>query len=430
MQKLVVNPGVTEGVIKAPPSKSYTHRALALALLSNGESEVINPLISGDTSATIEACREFGAYIVERRESVVLKGKDILDVPENVIDAKNSGTTLRIFTAISSLTAKGYTVLTGSRSLRKRPMAPLINSLNHLGVNAWTTKMNGYPPVIVEGGGIKGGKTGIRGDISSQFITALILASTKAKGDVEINVQGQMVSEPYIDMTIHMLREFNGELKRNGKKIFIPGDQELKGAKVEIPGDFSSASFILAAAALTRSKVKVKGLNFDFPQADMKIPGYLKEMGQKIRVNKENGWIEIQGCELQPGYFNLKETPDLLPVLAVLASKAKGKTVLEGVKHTRYKESNRLLCIAKELLKLGVKVQVEEDRLTVEGRGGLKGGLFESHGDHRLFMAFTVLALSLKTRSIINGPFTHRDSYPDFLTDLIKLKADLKEIVD
>ena len=430
MDRLYIAPSVISGKVNAPPSKSYTHRVYAISLITSGDSTIKNPLISSDTQATLRACKQFGAEIIEEKENCILISGGKLCLPDDVVNAENSGTTLRLFTAISSLAPPGYVILSGDESLRRRPMQPLLDDHRMLGVECWSSRGNGYAPIIVKSGGLKGGEAIIRGDISSQFISALLIASTKAKEYTKIMIEGEPVSKRYIDATIEMLGRYGYRIEREGYSLFeVSPSQEGRPISFKVPGDFSSASFILAGACLTRSRVEVRNVDLNLPQADSVILDILREFDVKVIV--QNDKIVVEGSEPSTcnRVFSLRDSPDLLPIVAVMAAKTPSLTVIKNVKHARFKESDRISSVAVELMKLGVDVEVFEDGMKIKGREELEGNIeLDAHNDHRLFMAFTVLAASTKKGCIINGLRWVGVSYPNFLKDLEKLNVSFKEI--
>ncbi|MEM3651147.1 MAG: 3-phosphoshikimate 1-carboxyvinyltransferase, partial [Candidatus Jordarchaeaceae archaeon] len=370
---LVVNGGGSlQGAVSAPPSKSYTHRAFIISTLAEGKSEIFEPLISRDTLASIRACEALGAVIERRGEKVwCVSGSPSPKTPEDVINVDNSGTTIRIMTAVSSL-APGFTVLTGDASIRQRPMGPLIKSLGDLGVRCFSTKGDDKPPIVVEGGGIKGGKTNIPGHISSQFISALLIACPLAKNETRISFTSELKSEPYLEMTMEVLSLFKGNIKYlPNMGVVIPPKQTYSPASVRIPGDFSSAAFILSAAAITDSDVKIHNLDMGSKQGDKKIVDILIKMGAEVELG-ENYVRIIGGHKLKGISFDCGNNPDLLPILAVLGSVAEGKTDIFNAQHVRYKESDRVSAMAKELSKMGIRIDEKIDGLTIHG-GKLKG---------------------------------------------------------
>ena len=419
-----VQPSVLEGRVEAPPSKSYTHRAIAVSMMTRGRSRILHPLISDDTLASIRAAELLGADITRHPESLEVSG-GAFRVPEDVIDVGNSGTTLRFFTAIAGHTPRGYTVLTGDESIRRRPMAPLLKALGMLGVECWSTRMNGLAPIVVRGGGVRGGRATIEGGVSSQFISALLIASPRSEGWVEVEVEGEPVSRPYIDATITVMEGFGFRVEREGYRWFrVEGGQEGRATEFRVPGDYSSASFLLAAAHLTCGDVSVGNLDPHLPQADMRILEVIREFGGV--VEEAGRLVRVRGAEAEPRNLeiSLRDSPDLLPVTAMLAAKNPGETLISGVEHAHYKETDRVRAVAEELGKLGVWVEERVDGLLIRGRREIEGGVeLDPHGDHRLFMALTVLSLATRRGCVVKGEEWASVSYPQFLQHLRLLGA-------
>ena len=415
------------GEVMVPPSKSYTHRAVILASLSEGVSRIFNPLFSRDTLATVRACKAFGVPIMEKRgeeegeKFLEVCGSGNVETPDDVINVENSGTTLRIITAIAGL-SPGATVLTGDDSIRKRPMQPLLDALQQLGVKAWSTRGNGLAPIVVEGGGFKGGNVAIRGDVSSQFITALLLVAPLGESDCKIKILGEVVSGPYVEITLEMLDLFGVKVEKKDEGFFIPAPQRYKAVDFYIPGDFSSAAFLIAAAAVTESKVKLLGLRTDSVQGDARIVNIVREMGVKISDYEDGIIVEGKG-ELKGVEVNCRDTPDLVPVLASLGACASGVMVLEGAEHARVKESDRIHGPAVELAKMGVKIEEKKDGMVIYGgEAEIKGGVMvESYGDHRMAMALSVAALKARYPVEIKDAECVNVSYPRFWNDLERL---------
>ncbi len=420
---LAVKPSTIEGVVEAPPSKSYTHRAVALASLTEEKSIIRKPLISRDTRATIKASKMLGVETSLKQDILTVKGLRTFRCPNDVINVENSGTTLRIYTGLSAYVEEGYTVLTGDESIRRRPIGPLLKSLKDLGVECWTTRVSGTAPIIVKGGGVVGGETSIKGSESSQYITSLLLTGLNASKHVMVSVEDELVSKPYVEATLKMADLFGANIVREGFEHFIIIPQNLHGTDFTVPGDFGSAAFIIAAAHLTGGRVKITNLDTSMPQADSLILDVAKILGSKVKV--VNGWIEVEGrFEEVEADFRLTDSPDLLPVVAVMAVLNNGVVRLHGVAHARLKESDRIAAVATELRKLGAEVVEQKDGLIIKGVRNIEGGvILDSHNDHRLFMAFTVLGLALKKGLKIVGEESVDVSYPSFVQDLKKLGA-------
>lgn len=412
------------GSVICPPSKSYTHRAVAISSLSPGESAVKNPLLARDTVATINACRTLGSELHDNG-FIRINGRSSFSAGEREINAENSGTTIRIATVMSALVESGKTVLTGDESLRKRPMQPLLDALKPLGVEC-RSLASGTPPVVVKGGGIHGGYAKIMGDVSSQFISGLLISCIYARKDVEIEVTGEQVSKPYIDATLATMKRFGARVENEHYTHYYINPQQYKPARFEVPSDFSSAAMMLAAGAVA-GDITVRGLNFDLPQADSKIVDILHDMGASVKLDSANGTVSITAPEkLEGDTFNLNNTPDLLPVVSVLALKAKSKVTIKGVAHTRVKETDRIANIAREFRKLGADIEEFEDGLSIRA-AELKSARLDAYNDHRLFMAFCIASL-LTERCVIDGLESVDVSYPNFVEDFGRLGASIQKI--
>lgn len=422
MVSIEVKRSIISGTIRCPPSKSYTHRAIAIASLAKGESTITNALLARDTLATVNACKTLGSQLSVTDKKVTVSGRNKFDAGVREINAENSGTTIRIMIAMSALVEDGRTTLTGDESLRKRPMQPLLDALKKLGVDCTST--NGMPPVVVKGGGIRGGSTEIHGDVSSQYISALLISCIYADKEVEISIQGEQVSKPYIDATLATMERFGVKAENNYYSNYKIKCQEYKPAKFDVPSDFSSAAMMLAAGALA-GNITVEGLNFELPQADAKIVDILHDMGVHIKMDRSKGTVSVEAPEkLEGDRFNLRNTPDLLPVVSVLALKAKKKVTINGVAHARVKETDRIANIARELKKLGAEVEEFDDGLSIQVTDKLKNAKLDAYNDHRLFMAFSIASL-LTDKCVVDGLESVDVSYPTFVDDLRRLGADI-----
>jgi 3-phosphoshikimate 1-carboxyvinyltransferase len=431
MVKISIQRSQLSGKARCPSSKSYTHRAVFIAALSDGESCIHDPLISRDTLSTINACGALGSQILHEESKLLIKGTP-LKAPETIIDAGNSGTTIRIATSVCSLVDSGYSVLTGDSSLRKRPMGPLLNSLKKLGVDCFSTKLDGTAPIVVRGGGLKGGNVTVNGSISSQFLSSLLIAAVRANGDVSIGVEGDQVSRPYILSTIATMEKFGVEVDRdNDLRNFNVKGGAYHPSVFRVPSDLSSASMLVAAGILvSKDKIQLSGLNFDLPQGDSKIFSIVEQMNGKISLDTNKGELFIEESEiLDGGEFDLKDSPDLLPVVSILAFKARGTVVIRGISHARYKETDRVKNITSELRKLGATVSETYDSISIRRPAIIKNASLESFDDHRLFMALAIASL-LTNHSTLNGAESVDVSYPNFLEDLRRLGANISVCSD
>ena len=416
------------GTVNAPPSKSYTHRAVICASLGDGVSKIVNPLNSEDCLSSVNGCISLGANIDIGEDTWVVEGNyNSPKTPDNVIDVKNSGTTLRILTGISSQIPKGYAILTGDESIRRRPMGPLLDALNQLGITAFSSKMDGTPPVVVKGGKIKSNVVKIRGDISSQFITSLMMTLPFSQEDSEIVLTTPLKSAPYLDITMDVLERFGIKVVKDNEgygRFLVEGNQRYKPCNYTVEGDYSSASYIIAAGVLLNSEIVIKNLFKNSKQGDKRIVSILREMGAHIKVKEDR--LIIEGpYHLEGISIDVKDIPDLVPTIAVLGCFAEGRTEIYNGEHVRFKECDRLHACAVELGKMGAKIREKPDGLVIEGVGKLKGAKLNTYGDHRLVMAFTVAGLLAEGRTIIEGEESVKVSFPDFISVMRSLGANL-----
>ncbi|PTD93870.1 3-phosphoshikimate 1-carboxyvinyltransferase [archaeon SCG-AAA382B04] len=419
MKVLIREDGVSGGEIKAPPSKSYSHRALFVAALSSEASKIHYPLMSKDIKSSIRGLRVLGAKFDIKEDLVKVKGfGNNPQVPNNVIDLGNSGTSLRFLIGISSLLDKGACVLTGDESLRDRPNQILLDAINSLGANSFSTKEDGTPPIVVKGR-IKGGKVEIKADVSSQFISSLLLTLPKCEKDSKITPTTQIKSEPYTNMTINVLREADIEILDRYK---IPGNQTYKALDYEVPGDFSSSSNILVLGALS-APTEVSNLDLESEQADYKILKILENAGAKVKKQTEK--IRVEKRELRPFSIDLSNNPDLFPILSVLGSFIEGKVVLKNISHIRYKETDRVSVMKKELNKMGIDVEVRDEDFIINDSNP-KGTYLDGHNDHRIVMALTIAALNANGESKITDGESVMVSYPNFFEHIQELGGEIQ----
>ena len=405
-----------DGKITCPSNKSYTHRAIFMASLADGKSMIKNILKSGDTIATINACKNFGVEIKEEKNSLIIDSPNELKLQGNIIDAANSGTTIRIAAAISTL-ADTKIVLSGDQSLNKRPMQPLLKALESLGAKC--SSSNGTPPISILGK-IKGGKVKIPGNISSQFISALMIVAPKLENGMLLNIQGELVSKPYVDATIMAMKKFNVNVEAEiPYKKYIIHPQNYKSTTFAVPSDFSSLALLLSAAVLLGENLSIQMTMGDMPQADEAIIDILEKMGVVVTLDKNV--IKIKSPKkLDGGKFDLNDSPDLVPAVAILALKASKPIEIFNVKHVRYKETDRIAILARELAKLGIKVVEKKDGLVLKNSKNLIGADLNSENDHRLFMAFCIAGMYVGNCSV-SHPESVKISYPDFIQEMKRI---------
>lgn len=407
------------GTVCAPPSKSYTHRAVLITALSDS-GRVHRPLISADTRATISACKAFGAGVDLREDALEIQGvSGAPRTPENVIDVLNSGTTLRFMSAVAALTDGA--VLTGDSSIRSRPNGPLLRALNELGAEAFSIRGNDRAPLVIRGR-LRGGSTSLDGSVSSQFLSALLIACPLSGGDTTISIKGELKSRPYAEMTLDILRKAGAEIHADGNVFRMHGGQRYMLQEYMVPGDFSSASYPLAAAALAGSAT-VKGL-FPSRQGDSAIVGILREMGADISWDVERGEVRVSGADLRGTEIDASQTPDLVPTLAVLGAVARGHTVITNAEHVRHKETDRIHAMAVELKKMGAEIRERPDGLEIDG-GKLHGADLHGYHDHRIVMALTLAGIVAGDTRIDTAESVDV-SYPGFFEDMRRLGANVR----
>jgi len=463
-----IEPSTVRGTTAAPPSKSYTHRALLAAAYGDGV-RVVAPLVSADTRATARAVEAFGARVhpvddgggattadgatpseasSPDVETLAVDGRDgdpagddavpsdasalavegfegRPEVPADVVDCANSGTTLRLATATAGL-ASGGTVLTGDASLRSRPQGPLLAAAESLGGRARSTRRNGRAPLVVEGP-MAGGRVSIPGDVSSQFVTALLFAGARTTGGITVELDTPLKSAPYVAVTREVLADFGVETERTAAGFAVGGDQSYARARAyTVPGDFSSASYLLAAGAVAApERLHVEHL-YPGPQGDAAIVDVLDRMGAAIDWDRDAGRVAVEQSSLTGTTVDVGDTPDLLPTIAAVGAVADGETVIENVEHVRYKETDRVAAMATELEELGAAVTEREDSLTVHGgESDLVGAAVEGYHDHRVVMALAIAGLAADGTTTIPEADHVDVSYPDFFDALAGLGADV-----
>ncbi len=419
--KCKVTKSKISGQITCPPNKSYSHRAIFLASIAGKDSKVNNVLLSADTKATIEACKKFGAEIEIENSSIIIKNP--IDLGTNVpeIDTENSGTTIRIASGIASLYSEEIT-LTGDSSLQKRPMQPLLDALSSIGAQCSST--DGKPPIKIKGK-ISGGNVSIPGNFSSQFISALLICAPLTKNGINLNIEGNLVSKPYLDATIATMRKFGVSVQTliPYKKYNIT-PQIYKNTSFTVPIDFSSLALLLSAAVLNGEEITIKGNLGNLPQGDEVFIDILEQLGVTVVIDEEE--IKIESPEkLSGGRFDLSNSPDLLPPLAILALNSSSPIEIINVKHARLKETDRIAIISRELVKLGIKIEEKEDGLILESSNNLRGAELVSENDHRLFMAFCIAGMHVGDCTV-SDPDSVKVSYPNFIEEMTRIGAKIQ----
>ena len=406
--------------IRVPGSKSYTQRALVISSLAEGRSILRNALLSEDTEHLMQALGLLGAKFFSRAGDLIVTGTGGKISPSREpIYLGNNGTATRFLLSALCLGSGDYRV-TGTPRLCERPVKPLLNALRSLG-GRWTCEgKEGYLPLTIHGGGIRGGRVIFDDVESSQYISSLLISAPFASGDVEIQVRGLLSSRPYVDLTLQAMKEFGVRVETDGKNHFrVRSGQRYLGADYSVEGDASSASYFFLAAALCRGTVRVSPFNRDSLQGDGKFLHLLEKLG--CTVSSDESRVEVKGNPLPAGEFNfdMGDMPDMVPTLAVLSALRPGRTVIGNAAHLRIKESNRLEAMAKELAKTGIHAEEREDGLVIEG--GTPGGAeIETYSDHRIAMSFAMLGLAVPGIRI-GGADCVRKSFPGFWGELGKL---------
>ncbi len=408
------------GQIAAPPSKAQTHRALFTALFARGLTRIIHPLECDDTKATARAVTALGARI-SGSTILTVSSDGVLKQPRGIIDCGESGVTMRFMIPILSLIGD-ETVLKAEESLMQRPIEPLADALKQLNVSVSVKDRM----VTVSGGPAEGGIVTVRGDVSSQFISGLLLAGTLMKKGIELEVVTPLESRNYVLLTIETLRRHgvNVNVNREFSLFNVPGGQKPKPTTHEISGDYSSASYHLCAAAITGSSLTISNLSQTL-EPDSVIINLLSQMGAKTNVNGNS--VIVDGGKLKATNVDIRECPDLGPIIAVLACYADGTTRITGARRLRYKESDRLASMRSELVSMGGEVMETEDGLVLSGPATLTGGIAQSHNDHRIAMALSIAALGANREVRIQGAECVNKSYPSFFEDLRSIGVQVVE---
>ncbi|HCU37962.1 MAG TPA: 3-phosphoshikimate 1-carboxyvinyltransferase [Armatimonadetes bacterium] len=403
-----------------PASKSHTIRAAAIAALAEGRSTLVRPLASADTEAALRAVSALGARVEPRAEAVDILGVGGRPQAGGAIDVANSGTTLRVMSAVAALAA-GTTHLTGDEQIQSRPIGPLLEAITQLGAEAVCDRGNGCAPVTITGP-MRGGSCEIECR-TSQYLTALLIGCPLAPDDTHIDVT-LLNERPYVSLTLDWLDRQGIEYRHTDLMQFdIPGGQSYRPFERVVPADFSSATFFLCAAAVTGSEITLLGLDFDDPQGDKAVVEYLRRMGAQIDIDGLE--LTIRGGPLTGGHFDLNSTPDALPAMAVTACFAQGETVLANVPQARIKETDRIAVMALELGKMGARVDQLEDGLVVTG-SPLTGARVGGHGDHRVVMALAVAGLAAQGETTIDTAEAMAVTFPDFVELMRSLGAEMR----
>jgi 3-phosphoshikimate 1-carboxyvinyltransferase len=413
-----------ETTIRVPGSKSITNRALIMGALSDPTEgcELLGALQSEDTEIMIAALRDLGFSVKEEWEKsriLIKRGNHSRIIPAEKADlfVGNSGTSMRFLTALVSL-GQGNYHLDGVSRMRERPMADMLEALRQLGVEVCSERGDGYPPLVVYGG-FKGGKARISGNVSSQFLSGLLMAAPLAREDTWIQVDGDLVSRPYVDMTVQMMRDFGVQIDDHpDKHYFVNCNQSYRLRRYQVDPDATAASYFFAAAAILGGEIDALGLHFGTLQGDMRFINVLVEMG--CHLFKSPHMTSIKGWPLHGVDVDLNDMSDCVMTLAAVACFAEGPTTIRNVAHIRHKETDRLAALANELRKVGAEVNEFPDGLRITPRA-LHGAEIETYNDHRMAMSMALIGLKVPG-IVIKHPACVAKTYPGFFQDLEKLR--------
>ena len=420
--KLTTSESVLRGTVAIPGSKSHTIRALASAALAQGRSEIIAPLVSADTLATVDCYKKLGTEIDTGQDEIwyVQGTGGKVKVPENVIDVANSGTTLRIGVGSAALLDEGAAQFTGDEQIRSRPIGPLLESLNDLGAHCYSKHNNGMVPLVVEGT-LTGGETTIEA-VTSQYLTSLLINTPLAEKDSTIHVT-TLNEQPYVQMTLKYLDEHNISYENEDfQRFHVKGSQQYQAFSKRIAADFSSATFFFCAGAILDADIVLEGLDFQDPQGDKVVVDILRQMGADIQINGMQ--VNVKPGDLKGIDIDMNAIPDALPALSVVACFAQGRTRLYNVAQARLKETDRIGVMAAELAKLGAQVTEQEDGLTIE-RTSLHAADLQGHSDHRIVMALSLAGMALKGETTIDTAEAVNVTFPDYAKLMQSLGADI-----
>jgi 3-phosphoshikimate 1-carboxyvinyltransferase len=401
--------------VRIPGSKSITHRAIIAASLADGRSVLRDFLECEDTLYTINALREIGVQIDIKGNDLKVEGRGGEFGPGSIrkkIYLGNSGTSLRLFLSVAAL-CRGELLITGTKRMQARPVGPLVIALNRLGVDASCIEQDGFPPVLIRAKGIKGSKVSIRGNQSSQYLSSLLLSGPYADTDIEIEVRGKLVSRPYVDITINVMKEFGIRVERDHYDRFkISSGQRYRPKEFAIQGDASSASYFWAAAAVTGGRITTENINpHNTRQGDIRLLEVLEEMGCSIEEGLDR--VAVQGGNLSGIEADMGDLPDMVPTLAAVALFAGGKTIIRNVPHLRHKESDRLHAVALEWRRIGGRIEELPDGLIIHGGASLSGTVVFPHDDHRLAMSLAVVGLRVPDLEVRDQHCVNK-SFPAF----------------
>lgn len=398
--------------VYAPPSKAHTLRAIIIASLAKGKSIIRKPLLAGDQLNVIACLKKLGVEISQNADEIIVNGANGRYSPiADELNVGESGVGMNFLTSAACLSDRPI-VITGSKRITERPILEVVNGLRQLGAQIEYLEKEGFPPIKIAGGGIKGGHAQIKGAKSSQYFSSIVISAPYAENEVTLECIDTMTERPYLDISLQMMSAFGVTAENTDyKEINIPNDKKYSAQKMTIEGDYSSVSFFFLAAAITKAKVLVLSLNPDTKQGDKEFLSLIEKMGCDISTAGDG--ICVQGQGLAAIDQDMSNIPDLVPPMAVAAAFAKGTSRLSNIGHLRHKECDRLAVMASELGKMGVSAQCEQDSLIIEGNDHIHGADIDPHNDHRIAMSFAVAGLITGDQTIENEGCVAK-SFPDF----------------
>ena len=405
-----------DATINVPGSKSITQRALIAAALADGESTLLGPLESEDTRYTAAALEQMGVTVDKGKGKWIVQGNGgRIVTPEKEIFLGNNGTATRFLTSVAAL-GDGTFQITGDERMAERPILPLMQALQGWGVDIASMNSNGCPPLLIKANGLSGGKTILPEGKSSQYLSSLLLVGPYARKMAELDVEGKILSLPYVIMTLAVMEAFGIRVEANeALSSYVIPRGKYNAGEYAIEGDASNASYFYAAAAVTGGEVTVPNVPVPSLQGDAVFVALLARMG--CQINKTGEGLTVSGPkELKGITIDMGDMPDVVPTLAVVASQARGRTTIKNIAHLRIKECDRLHVMAVELAKMGARVQELDDTLIIEGKDPdtpMHGAEIETYNDHRIAMSFAVAGLAVPGVKIL-GEECVAKSFPDF----------------
>lgn len=430
MNSLTLNPiKSVNGEIYLPGSKSLSNRALLLSALAVGTTRITNLLDSDDTARMVQALLSLGTalQLSADKQTCEVTGHGSCFPPQKHLELflGNAGTAIRPLCAALCL-GRGEFQLSGDEHMQKRPIYHLVDALKQLGATIEYVGRSGYPPVRIVATGLQGGDISIPGDISSQFLTALLLALPLASQDSNIQVVGEQVSKPYLDITLDVMRRFGVRAENSDYQQFtVAGNQTYRSpGSFMVEGDASSATYFLAAAAIKGGTVRVHGIGTDSVQGDTQFVDVLEKMG--ARVSRSKQWIEVSRGELNAIDMDLNHIPDAAMTIAIAALFAKGTTCISNIHNWRVKETDRLHAMSTELRKLGAAVTEGEDYIRITPPDEIQKATIDTYNDHRIAMGFSLAALGGQP-IVINNPQCTAKTFPNFFSEFAKISQSVKD---